>query len=67
MINRTIEFANGTVLELEMEKEFLEYVRKHFCLPTINCITSNHIKQYILQATNNAITKVEHQVLAATG
>ena len=60
-VRRNIRLPKGGNLEVDLNDEFLEVVRKHFSLSSLGEVADDHVRMYIWGSFKNAIDKAERE------
>jgi len=58
-VRKIVLHADGSVLDVEMSQRFCDHLRNHFKISDDQDIEDHHIKEYVLRAVENAVTKAE--------
>lgn len=59
MVKKRIPLPSGETLEVDVTDKFLEIVRRHFNVSTIENVSNDQIRMYVWGAFKNAVDKAE--------
>lgn len=60
---KLIKLPNGNTLEVSMFPGFLEKLREHFSLDSVELVNDDHIRMYIYGAFKGAIDKQQYDTI----